>query len=127
MTVLPTGTGLPTGTVTLLFTDVEGSTRLLARLGTRYAEVVTTQRQILRAAIRRWGGHELGTEGDSFFVVFPSARDAVCAVRDAQLDLAHADWPDGEPVRLEASNADVLRRQTDGSWRFVIDNPWGTA
>ncbi len=39
----------------------------------------------------------------------------------------HGTGPDGEPVRLEASNADVLRRQTDGTWRFVIDNPWGTA
>ena len=97
---VPAGPDLPTGTVTLLFTDVEGSTRLLARLGTRYADVVDGQRRVLRAAIRRWGGHELGTEGDSFFVVFPSARDAVCAVRDAQLDLAGADWPDGETVRV---------------------------
>ncbi|EYR64959.1 hypothetical protein N866_00655 [Actinotalea ferrariae CF5-4] len=100
MATPPAGTDLPTGTVTLVFTDIEGSTRLLARLGARYAEVVSRQRQVLRAAIRRWGGHELGTEGDSFFVVFRTARDAVCAVRDAQLDLARADWPDGAAVRV---------------------------
>ena len=97
---LPTGTGLPTGTLTLLFTDVEGSTRLLARLGARYAEVVSTKRSVLRSVIRRWGGHELGTEGDSFFVVFSSARAAVCAVRDAQVELARVEWPDGEAVRV---------------------------
>ncbi|WP_225753267.1 AAA family ATPase [Actinotalea sp. Marseille-Q4924] len=100
MRTSPTGTDLPTGTVTLLFTDVESSTRLLARLGARYADVVSTQRRLVRSAVSRWGGHELGTEGDSFFVVFPSARDAVCAVRDAQLELAGADWPDGETVRV---------------------------
>nr|WP_297430314.1 adenylate/guanylate cyclase domain-containing protein [uncultured Actinotalea sp.] len=93
-------TDLPTGTVTLLFTDVEGSTRLVARLGERYADVVSAQRRVLRGAFRRWGGHELGTEGDSFFVVFPAARDAVCAARDAQLELARTAWPDGVRVRV---------------------------
>lgn len=100
MTSAPTEVALPTGTVTLLFTDVEGSTRLLARLGERYADVVSAQRRVVRAAVRRWGGHELGTEGDSFFVVFPSARDALCAARDAQLELAGTAWPDGATVRV---------------------------
>lgn len=100
MTAPPSATELPTGTVTLLFTDVEGSTRLLARLGAGYADVVSAQRRVLRAAIRRWGGHELGTEGDSFFVVFAAARDAVCAARDAQLDLERTQWPDGAAVRV---------------------------
>lgn len=93
-------TELPTGTLTLLFTDIEGSTGVLARLGPRYADVVSAYRQALRAAFARWSGHELGTEGDSFFVVFRSVGDAVRAVRDAQTALAATAWPDGEPVRV---------------------------
>jgi class 3 adenylate cyclase len=72
---------LPTGTVTMLFSDIEGSTVLLSRLGTRYGEALSAQRAVLRAAISDWRGHELGTEGDSFFVVFESAADAVACCR----------------------------------------------
>src|SRR6266487_1895543 len=74
--------GLPAGTVTLLFSDIEGSTALLSRLGDRhYAAALSAQRALLRAAFRGGGGRELGTEGDSFFVVFESAGDAVrCCV-----------------------------------------------
>jgi hypothetical protein len=57
---------LPTGTVTMLFSDIEGSTVLLSRLGARYGEALSAQRAVLRAAISDWCGHELGTEGDSF-------------------------------------------------------------
>ncbi|WP_199425075.1 ATP-binding protein [Actinotalea solisilvae] len=91
---------LPTGTLTLLFTDIEGSTGVLARLGPRYADVVSTYRGVLRAAFQRWSGHEMGTEGDSFFVVFRSVGDAVRAVRDAQTGLAATAWPDDEAVRV---------------------------
>ena len=58
---------LPTGTVTLLFTDIEGSTRLLQQLGDRYANVLEDCRQLIRTAIVRWNGHEVDTQGDSFF------------------------------------------------------------
>jgi len=68
---------LPTGTITMLFSDVEGPTALPSRLGDRYGEALTAQRAILRAAFAEFGGHEMGAEGDSFFVVFGSA-DAVC-------------------------------------------------
>ncbi|MDT0165785.1 tetratricopeptide repeat protein [Actinotalea sp. AC32] len=91
---------LPEGTVTMLFSDVESSTALLARLGSRYGDVVSTQRRLLREAFARWGGRELGTEGDSFFVVFTSATHAVAAAREAQEAVAAASWPDGAVVRV---------------------------
>ena len=91
---------LPTGTLTMLFTDIEGSTAILSRLGDRYADVVSAHRAILRAAFRRWDGVELGTEGDSFFVVFRSAGSALAAARDAQRALIDATWPDGVVVRV---------------------------
>jgi len=64
-------------TVTMLFTDIEGSTVLLRRLGPRWREALTAHREIVRAAIAESRGEEMGTEGDSFFVVFASAHDAV--------------------------------------------------
>ena len=81
----------PTGTVTLLFSDVEGSTRLLERLGARqYAEVLGRHRLLLRKAFAQHDGYEAGTEGDSFFVTFARAEDAVAAAGDAQQALAAA-------------------------------------
>jgi class 3 adenylate cyclase len=70
-------TSLPEGTITLLFTDIEGSTSLLHRLGDRYATVLADQRAILRGAFAKWNGHEVDHQGDSFFVVFSRAADAV--------------------------------------------------
>ena len=90
----------PSGTVTLLFSDIEGSTRMLAELGDAYADVLAGQRQVLRAAFATWNGTELGTEGDSFFVAFRSARDAVAACVDAQRGLAERNWPDGVEVAV---------------------------
>jgi class 3 adenylate cyclase len=75
---------LPTGTVTFLFTDVEGSTRLLAELGDAYADVLGEHRRALRQAFQRHGGVEVDTQGDAFFVAFARARDAVAAAEDAQ-------------------------------------------
>ncbi|MGN6791498.1 MAG: ATP-binding protein [Streptosporangiaceae bacterium] len=91
---------LPTGTVTMLFSDIEGSTRLLTRLGERYAEALSAQRDLLRRAFAAGGGQELGTEGDSFFVVFDSAVGAVRACIDGQRALASHEWPAGEHVRV---------------------------
>jgi predicted ATPase/class 3 adenylate cyclase len=93
--------GLPTGTITFVFTDIEGSTRLGQRLGPdRYGEVLERQRTALRAVWAAHGGVEVGTEGDSFFVAFPSAAEAVAAVADGQRALAATDWPHDEPVRV---------------------------
>jgi class 3 adenylate cyclase len=74
--------GLPTGTVTSLFTDVEGSTRLLADLGDAYADVLGEHRRALRQAFERHGGVEVDTQ--AFFAAFTRARDAVAAAEDAQ-------------------------------------------
>ena len=91
---------LPTGTTTLLFTDIEGSTRLLQRLGKRYAEVLAACRQLLRAAFQQYHGHEVDTQGDAFFVVFARATDAVAAAVAAQRALVNHPWPVGVAVRV---------------------------
>ncbi len=86
---------LPTGTVTFLFTDVEGSTVLLDQLGGEaYAEALSEHRQRVREAVARHGGVEVDTQGDAFFVAFPTADDGLAAARDAQQALAEG------PVRV---------------------------
>jgi class 3 adenylate cyclase len=75
----------PSGTVTLLFSDIEGSTRLLHQLGpVEYAAALDRHRKLLRAAFAAHGGYEVDYEGDSFFVAFPSALEAVAAAEAAQ-------------------------------------------
>jgi WD40 repeat protein/class 3 adenylate cyclase len=91
---------LPTGTVTFLFTDIEGSTRLLHALGDGYAGVLTDHRRLLRNAFGRHDGVEVDTQGDSFFVAFADARCAVAAAVDAQTALARHAWPRGTEVRV---------------------------
>jgi len=75
---------LPTGTVTLLFTDIVGSTHLLTHLGERYTQVLSECREILRTAFEQWNGNVVDTQGDAFFVVFARATDAVHAGVAAQ-------------------------------------------
>jgi predicted ATPase/class 3 adenylate cyclase len=84
----------------MLFSDIEGSTALLARLGERYGEALAAQRALMRSAISAYHGQEVGTEGDSFFVVFSSAGDAVGCCLAAQRALADHDWPAGLAVRV---------------------------
>ncbi len=91
---------LPTGTVTFLFTDIEGSTRLLQRLGVDYANVLEDHRRLLREAFVAHGGAEVGTEGDSFFVAFPRADEAVAAALDGQLALHEHEWGSAGEVRV---------------------------
>ena len=90
---------LPTGKVTLLFSDIEGSTRLLRQLGNRYADVLMEYRHVLRSACQQWNGHEVDTQGDAFFAVFVRARDALSAAVAIQRTLAAHSWPEGTTVR----------------------------
>ena len=92
---------MPTGTLTFLFTDIEGSTRLVESLGTpTYRGLLEQHQRLLRSAFSAAGGNERSTEGDSFFVVFRDAPSAVAAAVAAQRALAAATWPGGEPVRV---------------------------
>jgi predicted ATPase/class 3 adenylate cyclase len=91
---------LPSGTVTFVFTDIEGSTRLLARLRDRYGEVLAEHQHALRGAFTAHGGREVHTEGDAFFVAFARATDAVAAAVAGQRALAAESWPDGVDVRV---------------------------
>ena len=93
-------TDLPSGTVTFLFSDIEGSTALLRRLRERYAEVLEHHHRLLRSAFSEHGGHEVATEGDSFFVAFTDPGAAVAAAASAQRALAAHEWPADAEVRV---------------------------
>ena len=93
-------TTLPTGTVTFVFTDIEGSTRLLQQLGDEYAVVARDHRRIVRDAFEGCGGSEIDTQGDAFFFSFPRAKDAVRAAVEAQRHLAAHAWPEDTEVRV---------------------------
>ena len=94
------GRGLPAGTLTFLFTDIEGSTKLQTELGTdRYQDVLETHTRILRDAFKD-GGFEIRVEGDALFVVFPVAAQAVRATAEAQRALGAATFPHGATVRV---------------------------
>ena len=86
--------------MTLVFTDIEGSTRLLHDLGDRYAEVLADQRRLLRTAFAHEGGVEVDTQGDAFFFAFPDAGGALVAVAEGQRSLAAHGWPDGHELRV---------------------------
>ena len=91
----------PRGTVTFLFSDIEGSTRLLQELGVdRYRSSLTDHRRIVREAIEAAGGTEIDTQGDSFFVAFPRAQDAVSAAVEIQRGLEAHVWPDDRKMRI---------------------------
>ncbi len=86
---------LPTGTITLLFTDIEGSTHLLHQLGDGYGELLASYRALLRSAFQGQRGHEVDTQGDAMFAVFARASDALSAAVAAQRALAAYSWPQG--------------------------------
>ena len=91
---------LPSGTVTFVFSDIEGSTGLLKRLGERYSGLIADHRKIVRDTFGRHDGIEIDSQGDSFFFAFARARDAVSAAVEAQRAHAEHEWPDGEAVRV---------------------------
>jgi class 3 adenylate cyclase len=91
---------LPGGTVTFLFSDIEGSTRLLEQLGDRYEDVDRDHRRILRERLGEAGGREIDSQGDAFFFSFPRAKDAVAGAVAAQRQLAQHAWPQGVDVKV---------------------------
>ena len=90
----------PSGTVTFLFTDIEGSTVLLRQLRDAYGDVLATHGRLLGQAFESAGGQEIDTQGDSFFVAFSSPKDAVHAAVAAQRSLAEESWPEGALVKV---------------------------
>src|SRR5438874_10007195 len=107
----------PYGTVTFLFTDVEGSTQLLRKLGECYAGVLEEHLEVLRAATAAHGGREIDTQGDAYFAVFWRASDAVEAAVQAQRALGAHVWPDGSrlSVRMGVHSGEAAARRD----RFV--------
>jgi class 3 adenylate cyclase len=91
---------LPSGTVTLLFTDIEGSTRLLQELGDAYVPLLEDHHRLLRQTFSETDGHEVDTQGDAFFVAYRRAKDAVAGAVAAQRALASHRWPEGADVRV---------------------------
>ena len=91
--------GLPAGTVTLVFTDIEGSTSLLQALGDGYPEVLADHHRLLRQAFAQHGAFERGSAGDGLYFVFSSARSAVQAAIDGQLAIGGHAWPEGVSIR----------------------------
>jgi class 3 adenylate cyclase len=93
-------TELPSGAVTFLFSDIEGSTRLVKALRDQYVQVLAEHRRLVRAAIASQAGHEIDTQGDAFFVAFASAKQAVLCALQVQRALAAHEWPSGASVRV---------------------------
>ena len=89
---------LPDGTITFLFTDIEGSTRMLQQLGGRYSDVLGTHARLVRDAAARHCGYEVHTYGDTFFIAFSDADEAVAAAVEAQRSLLGFPWLHGSPV-----------------------------
>jgi class 3 adenylate cyclase len=94
------GLQMPRGTLTFMFTDIEGSTQLLRRLRDRYPGLISDHQRIVRAAFARHRGQEVDTQGESFFAIFATATEAVLAALDTQRSLAAHTWPDGAEVRI---------------------------
>jgi WD40 repeat protein/DNA-binding SARP family transcriptional activator len=85
-------------TVTFLFTDIEGSTKLLEQLDSQYATLLAQHHEILRTAIKKWNGREVGTHGDAFFITFTNALDAIQCAADAQRAIASHAWLHERPL-----------------------------
>ncbi len=105
---------LPTGTVTFLFTDIEGSTRLLQQLGDHYADVLAEHRRLLRSISQENGGQEVDTQGDSFLIAFPRAKDALRSAVEAQRSIVSNQWPQEVSVRVRIGlhTGEPLRAET---------------
>jgi len=116
--------GLPSGLVTFVFTDVEGSTRMHQRLGPAYAPLLSRQVSLLTAAVEAHHGTVLNTMGDGLFVVFADAADALAACVAAQRALARADWPPDAAVKvrmgLHTGVAETVDEAGDGYTSLAV-------
>ena len=112
--------GPPSGTVTLLFSDIEGSTKLLQRTGNAYAELLAEHRRLLREAFASHRGFEMDNEGDAFFVAFETANDAAAAAAAAQRALADHDWPDQNQIRVRMGLHTGEPRTVDGRYVGLV-------
>jgi class 3 adenylate cyclase len=92
--------GLPSGLITLLFSDIEGSTRLVKALRDRYWQILAEHRRLVREAVAEYAGYEVDAQGDAFFVTFADAKQAVLCALEIQRALAGHQWPAGTPVRV---------------------------
>lgn len=113
--------GLPRGTVTLLFSDVEESTRLVRSLGARYGEALAEHRRLMREAFHARHGVEVDTQGDAFLVAFARARDALEAAADAQRSLGAQSWPGGESLQARIGVHTGEPELTSGDYYVGID------
>jgi class 3 adenylate cyclase len=120
---------LPSGTLTVLHTESEGSTLLTVHLRDRYPDVLATHRALLRAAFAVHEGREVDTQGDSFFVVFPRAMQAVATAVAIQRALVAEAWPEGGAVRVVSAstqgNRSGRRKGTRG-WTSSVARASGT-
>ena len=107
---------LPSGVVTFVFTDIEGSTRLFRRLGDGYRSLLERHNALLRAAWQGHGGSEVKTEGDAFFVAFADAGAAVAACAVAQRSLQQEQWPADAVVRVRMGVHAGLAYPSDGDY-----------
>ena len=114
--------GLPSGTVTFLFTDIEGSTRILRDLGDRYSDLLDRHHRLLREVWERHRGVEVSTDGDAFFVAFDNASDALAAAVDGQRALARADWPTEQPIQVRMGLHAGYARPIDDDYRALAVN-----
>ena len=109
-------TDLPNGAVTFVFTDIEGSTRLVRQLRDRYAPALAEHQRLIRAAFSSHGGHEIDTQGDAFFYAFGSAHEAVLAAVEAQLALSSHPWPDGNQLKVRIGVHTGTAEPADGRY-----------
>ncbi len=107
---------LPSGAVTFLFTDIEGSTRLVRQLRDRYGEVLSEHQRLLREAFSKHNGHEIDTQGDAFFFAFGSAFEAVQAAVEGQQALSGHVWPEQTTVRVRIGVHSARATPVDGRY-----------
>ena len=113
---------LPTGQLTLLFADIEGSSRLIAELGDRYGPLLSTVRRLERTAVRRAAGYEVDAHADEFFAVFEGAPAAMAAAVAIQRALRGHEWPDGREVRVRIGLHTGRPTRTSGGYQGMSVN-----